>query len=271
LLENVFVARLRALGLETHPAAFPARRDHRPLRGTVAIGADRLTKTFGAFRAVHDVSMQVRHGEVYGLLGANGAGKTTTIKMLCGLLDPTSGSVQLAGERSSLRSSEVRQRIGYMSQRFSLYEALTVDQNIQFFGGIYGLAPEQLAKRRDMVLDMAGLRGRERARAATLSAGWRQRLALGCAILHEPRIVFLDEPTSGLDPLGRVLVRELIDELRENYTICIVTHSMQQAARVSQRTAYFHLGKLIEVGDTDDIFTNPRHKLTEDYITGRFG
>ena len=168
-----------------------------------AIEVKRLTRRFGDFVAVNDVSFDVKAGEIFGFLGSNGAGKSTTIRMLCGLLRPTSGTATVGGIDVGRDPEGVKRRIGYMSQRFSLYEALTVDQNIAFFGGVYGLEGDRLAARRAMVLEMAGLQGRENTLPGDLSGGWRQRLALGCAILHEPSIVFLDEPTGGVDPLSR--------------------------------------------------------------------
>jgi ABC-2 type transport system ATP-binding protein len=168
-----------------------------------AIEVRHLSRRFGSFVAVNDISFDVRAGEIFGFLGSNGAGKSTTIRMLCGLLRPTSGTAIVGGIDVNADPEGVKRRIGYMSQRFSLYEKLTVDQNITFFGGIYGLAGDRLVARRGFVLDMAGLRGRENTLTGALSAGWRQRLALGCAILHEPPIVFLDEPTGGVDPLSR--------------------------------------------------------------------
>ncbi|MET0214260.1 MAG: ABC transporter ATP-binding protein, partial [Vicinamibacterales bacterium] len=177
-----------------------------------AIEVRGLTRRFGAFVAVSDLTFDVRQGEVFGFLGSNGAGKSTTIRMLCGLLRPTAGTARVGGIDVGRDPEAVKQRIGYMSQRFSLYEKLTVDQNIAFFGGIYGLSAERLAARRAFVLDMAGLGGRESTLTHDLSAGWRQRLSLGCAILHEPPIVFLDEPTSGVDPLSRRRFWRLIKE-----------------------------------------------------------
>src|SRR4026209_1557114 len=168
-----------------------------------AITVKNLTRRFGEFVAVNDVSFEVGEGEIFGFLGANGAGKSTTIRMLCGLLRPTSGTAMVGGVDVSKDPEAVKLRIGYMSQRFSLDEALTVDQNIRFFGGIYGLEGARYAERRRFALEMAGLTGRENALTRDLAGGWRQRLALGCAILHEPPIVFLDEPTRGGDPHSR--------------------------------------------------------------------
>jgi ABC-2 type transport system ATP-binding protein len=178
-----------------------------------AIEVRGLTKRFGAFVAVDNLSFGVRRGEILGFLGSNGAGKSTTIRMLCGLLEPTSGTATVDGIDVTRDPERVKQRIGYMSQRFSLYELLTVDQNIAFWGGIYGLTGAASAARRDFVIDMAGLAGREATLARDLPGGWRQRLALGCAILHEPPILFLDEPTGGVDPLARRQFWRLIDTL----------------------------------------------------------
>src|SRR5262245_34945729 len=169
----------------------------------VAIHVEHLTRRFGAFVAVDDVSFDVKRGEVFGFLGSNGAGKSTTIRMLCGLLTPTSGRASIDGIDVGADPEGVKHHIGYMSQRFSLYELLTVDQNIRFYAGLYGLEGERLERRRRFALDIAGLAGRENERARNLSGGWKQRLALGCALLHEPPIVFLDEPTGGVDPVSR--------------------------------------------------------------------
>jgi len=213
-----------------------------------AIAVRDLTRRFGRFVAVDHVSFDVRQGEIFGFLGANGAGKSTTIRMLCGLLKPTSGSATVGGIDVGRDPEGVKRRIGYMSQRFSLYELLTVEQNIRFFGGLYGLDDERIARRRDFVLDMAGLRGRERTLARDLAGGWRQRLALGCAILHEPAIVFLDEPTGGVDPVSRRRFWRLIEELaRSGVTILVTTHNLDEAEH-SHRLAIIHAGRLAAIG-----------------------
>jgi ABC-2 type transport system ATP-binding protein len=207
-----------------------------------------LTRRFGAFVAVSDLTFDVRQGEIFGFLGSNGAGKSTTIRMLCGLLRPTAGTARVGGIDVGRDPEAVKQRIGYMSQRFSLYEKLTVDQNINFFGGIYGLSDERLAARRAFVLDMAGLGGRESTLTHDLSAGWRQRLSLGCAILHEPPIVFLDEPTSGVDPLSRRRFWRLIKELaRGGTTVLVTTHYLDEAEHCD-RIAIIHAGRLAALG-----------------------
>ena len=196
MLENTFVARLRAMGQELHAPPFPGRHPHRNLKGEIAIGAENLTKRFGAFTAVHNVNLNVRYGEVYGLLGANGAGKTTTIKMLCGLLDPTTGTPQLAGQQGAIRSASVRELVGYMSQKFSLYDDLSIDENLDFFAGVYGVPANEIVEKKKWVLDFSGLAGKEQQITGSLPGGWKQRVAFGAATMHEPGVLFLDEPTS---------------------------------------------------------------------------
>ena len=218
-----------------------------------AIVVDNLTKTFGDCVAVDPVSFDVRKGEVFGFLGSNGAGKSTTIRMLCGLLKPTSGTAHVGGIEVGRDPEGVKRRIGYMSQRFSLYEQLTVDQNIRFFGGIYGLDGATMERRRAFVLDMAGLHGREQTKAADLAGGWRQRLALGCAILHEPPIVFLDEPTGGVDPVSRRQFWTLIDQLAESgITVLVTTHYLDEAEHC-HRIAIIHAGRLAALGSTTEL------------------
>jgi ABC-2 type transport system ATP-binding protein len=218
-----------------------------------AIEVRHLSRRFGSFVAVDDLSFDVRQGEIFGFLGSNGAGKSTTIRMLCGLLQPSSGSATVGGVDVTRDPEGVKQRIGYMSQRFSLYELLTVDQNIRFFGGIYGLDARRLAARREFVVDMAGLRGREHTLARDLSGGWRQRLALGCAILHEPSILFLDEPTGGVDPLSRRQFWRLIDTLSsQGVTVLVTTHYLDEAERC-HRVALIHAGRLAALGTTTEV------------------
>jgi ABC-2 type transport system ATP-binding protein len=218
-----------------------------------AIEVRNLTRRFGGFVAVDDVSFEVRTCEIFGFLGSNGAGKSTTIRMLCGLLRPTSGTAIVGGLDVNHDPEGVKRRIGYMSQRFSLYEKLTVDQNITFFGGIYGLAADRFAARRDFVLDMAGLRGRERTLTGALSGGWRQRLALGCAILHEPPIVFLDEPTGGVDPLSRRQFWRLIEELaRGGVAVLVTTHYLDEAEHC-HRVAIIQAGRLAAHGTVNEL------------------
>jgi ABC-2 type transport system ATP-binding protein len=218
-----------------------------------AIEVQHLTRRFGAFTAVDDLSFAVRQGEIFGFLGSNGAGKSTTIRMLCGLLRPSSGSARVGGIDVGRQPEAVKQRIGSMSQRFSLYELLTVDQNITFFGGIYGLAGDRLEERRAAILDMAGLRGRESTLTGALSGGWRQRLGLGCAILHQPPIVFLDEPTGGVDPLSRRRFWRLIDDLaRRGTTVLVTTHYLDEAENC-HRIAIIHAGRLAALGTVPEL------------------
>jgi ABC-2 type transport system ATP-binding protein len=218
-----------------------------------AISVVDLTRRFGDFVAVDHLTFEVKTGEIFGFLGSNGAGKSTTIRMLCGLLKPTSGTATVSGLDVGRDPEGVKRRIGYMSQRFSLYEQLTVDQNIRFFAGLYGLDGERFAARRGFVLDMAGLRGRERTRAIDLAGGWRQRLALGCAILHEPPIVFLDEPTGGVDPLSRRQFWSLIDSLSASgVTVLVTTHYLDEAEHC-HRVAIIDAGRMAALGTTHEL------------------
>ncbi len=218
-----------------------------------AIEVRSLTRTFGQFLAVDRVSFDVAAGEIFGFLGSNGAGKSTTIRMLCGLLQPTAGTARVGGIDVQRDPEGVKRRIGYMSQRFSLYELLTVDQNIRFWGGIYGLTGTRIESRRRFVLEMAGLEGRETTLARDLSGGWRQRLALGCAILHEPPILFLDEPTGGVDPLARRQFWRLIDDLSQaGVTVLVTTHYLDEAERC-HRVALIHAGALAAIGTIAEV------------------
>jgi ABC-2 type transport system ATP-binding protein len=223
------------------------------VNGGTSIEVRDLSKRFGDFVAVNRVSFDVRAGEIFGFLGSNGAGKSTTIRMLCGLLKPTSGTATVGGIDVGRDPEGVKRRIGYMSQRFSLYESLTVDENIRFFGGVYGLDRDRLAARRDFVLDMAGLRGRESTLTRALSGGWRQRLALGCAILHEPPIVFLDEPTGGVDPLSRRRFWRLIDGLSQaGVAVLVTTHYLDEAEHC-HRIAIIQAGTLAALGTVSEL------------------
>ena len=212
-----------------------------------------LTRRFGDFVAVDRVSFDVGQGEIFGFLGSNGAGKSTTIRMLCGLLKPTSGSALVGGIDVGRDPEGVKGRIGYMSQRFSLYELLTVEENITFFGGLYGLDDEAIVSRRNFVLDMAGLRGRERTLTQDLAGGWRQRLALGCAILHEPPILFLDEPTGGVDPVSRRQFWALINQLSQRgVTIFVTTHYLDEAEHC-HRLALMQAGRIAALGTVREL------------------
>jgi ABC-2 type transport system ATP-binding protein len=218
-----------------------------------AIESIELTKQFDSFVAVDRVSFAVDRGEIFGFLGPNGAGKTTTIRMLLGLLAPTSGRAMVLGLDIVHQTAQIRQRIGYMSQRFSLYDDLTVSENLSFFGGIYGVKNKRFRERQGYVLEMAGLQGRERELAKNLSGGWRQRLALGCAIIHEPEILFLDEPTAGVDPISRRDFWELLYALsEEGRTIFVTTHYMDEAEHC-HRLAFIQRGQLVAIGSPDVI------------------
>jgi ABC-2 type transport system ATP-binding protein len=213
-----------------------------------AVETDALVKAFGPFIAVDHVSLQVSKGEIFGFLGPNGAGKSTTIRMLCGLLTPTSGRALVKGLDVAVKPEEVRKNIGYMSQKFSLYDDLTVEQNIDFFAGMYGVPRGLRPARKQYVLEMANLTERHSAMTATLSGGWKQRLALGCAILHDPPILFLDEPTSGVDPIARGAFWDLIREMaRTDHTIFVSTHYMDEA-EYCHRLALMHQGRVIALG-----------------------
>ena len=207
--------------------------------------ADGLTRAFGAFVAVDHASFEVAKGEVFGFLGPNGAGKTTTIKMLAGLLAPTSGRGSVAGFDMATQPDEIKQSIGYMSQLFSLYGDLTVEENITFFAGLYGVPRSRRTQRRDWVLEMAGLAGQRRRITGELSLGWKQRLALGTAVLHEPPVLFLDEPTSGVDPLSRRSFWDLIYALADGGTTVFVTTHYMEEAEYCHRLALMNRGKLV--------------------------
>ncbi len=213
-----------------------------------AVETDTLVKTFGAFTAVDRVSLRVGKGEIFGFLGPNGAGKSTTIRILCGLLTPTSGRASVGGLDVAREAEAIRRNIGYMSQKFSLYGDLTVEENIRFFSGIYGVPKSLRAERKEFVLKMAGLEERRSTMTSLLSGGWKQRLALGCAILHDPPILFLDEPTSGVDPIARRAFWDLIYELSAaGRTIFVSTHYMEEA-EYCHRLALMYRGRVIALG-----------------------
>lgn len=207
-----------------------------------------LSRKFDDFVAVDRISLDVRKGEIFGFLGPNGAGKSTTIRMLCGILEPSGGSGTVAGFDIVRESEEIKKNIGYMSQKFSLYEDLTVEENINFYSGIYRIPAEKKRERKEWVIGMAGLSEHRGSRTATLSVGWKQRLALGCAILHEPPIVFLDEPTSGVDPISRRNFWDLIYRLaEEGVTLFVTTHYMEEA-EYCDRLGLIYRGELVAVG-----------------------
>ena len=206
-----------------------------------------LTKKFGDFTAVDNVSFSVQPGEVFGWLGPNGAGKTTTIRMLLGLMQPTSGSTHVLGLNSATQTKEMHAVVGYMSQLFTLYNDLTAAENIRFYGMIYGLSNSELKLRQAEIIHMAGLEGRERVVTGALSGGWKQRLALGCAIVHRPKVVFLDEPTAGVDPISRREFWTLIyDMAKDGVTVLVTTHYMDEA-ELCQRVGFITQGRLVAI------------------------
>jgi len=216
--------------------------------GEATVQVKELVKRFGDFTAVDRVSFEAHAGEIFGFLGPNGAGKSTVIRILCGLLRPTSGEARVAGLDVTHKPEEVRQKIGYMSQKFSLYNDLRVIENIRFFGGMYSVPEKELAGRAAWALEMAGLTGRQQALTGTLAAGWKQRLALGCALLHRPPILFLDEPTSGVDPISRREFWELIQQLAsEGVTVFVTTHYMDEA-EYCHRLVLIYQGRLVASG-----------------------
>ena len=226
------------------------------LPDSIAVKIDNLTKRFGDFVAVDQVSISVRQGEIFGFLGPNGAGKSTTIRILCGLMAPTSGKATVAGFDVATQSEDIKKSIGYMSQKFSLYDDLSVEENIEFFGGVYGVTPAKLAEREEYVLEMAGLTDRRKTTTRLLAGGMKQRLALGCAILHEPPILFLDEPTSGVDPIARRSFWELIYQLSDaGHTIFVTTHYMDEA-EYCHRIALMYGGRVIALGSPDELKTS---------------
>jgi ABC-2 type transport system ATP-binding protein len=215
--------------------------------------AENLVKRFGSFVAVDRVSFHVSRGEVLGFLGPNGAGKSTIIRILCGLLRPSSGRALVTGIDVARDPEGVREHIGYMSQKFSLYRDLSVEENLRFFGGIYRVAKHELAERMRFAIDMAGLGGREKALVSMLAAGWQQRLALGCAVLHRPPILFLDEPTSGVEPTSRRRFWDLIHSLAaDGVSVLVSTHHMDEA-EYCHRAALINQGRLIAIGSPDEL------------------
>jgi ABC-2 type transport system ATP-binding protein len=263
-LENAFVKALRDMGGEIYAPPFPFRgAPHARDVEAPAIRAARLTKRFGAFEAVRGVDVRVGYGEIYGLLGANGAGKTTTIKMLCGLLEPTAGEVALAGSAGSLRSSDVRRRVGYMSQKFSLYDDLTISENLDFFAGVYGVPRGERAEKKRWVLSLAGLERRGDLMTAALPGGWKQRVAFGAAVMHEPEVLFLDEPTSGVDPLARRALWKMINRLADRGVAVLVTTHYLEEAEQCNRLGFMVAGEVVAEGTPSGIKAAQGGRLLE--------
>ena len=218
-----------------------------------AVAVENLEKRFGDFQAVNKVSFQVKRGEIFGFLGPNGAGKSTTIRMLCGILAPTAGKATVIGFDVFREAEQIKSHIGYMSQKFSLYEDLTVEENIDFYSGIYRIPKEDKKARKDWVIKMSGLEEHRNSLTAILPGGWRQRLALGCALLHKPPVIFLDEPTSGVDPISRRNFWDLIYQLAaEGVTVFVTTHYMDEA-EYCDRLAMIYRGELVAIGTPDEL------------------
>lgn len=214
----------------------------------IAFETEGLTKKFRDHLAVNNVSFHINTGEIFGFLGPNGSGKSTTIRMLCGILTPTSGTGRVLGYDIYTESEEIKQHIGYMSQKFSLYEELTVNENLEFYAGIYGLKKDQTAKRKKEIIELASLEGRENFQARMLSGGWKQRLALGCALIHQPPLLFLDEPTAGVDPVSRRIFWEIIRYLaQKGVTVFVTTHYMDEA-ELCDTIGFIHNGNLAAFG-----------------------
>jgi len=269
-MENVFVMRLRELGLvEPQPVPFPHIRTRQPTAGSlynlegstdiamqqsdIAIKAQNLTKNFKDFCAVDNAVLEIKYGEIYGLLGANGAGKTTTIKMLCGLMAPTTGTISLAGQSKDLRSRDIRKRIGYMSQKFTLYDGLTVAENLQFYAAIYEIPLKLRQQQIDWVTQVCELEDILKSVVGRLPLGWKQRIAFGAAVMHEPDIIFLDEPTAGVDPLARRQLWTLIREFALNKAAILVTTHYLDEAEYCNRLAFMADSKIVTQGSPREI------------------
>lgn len=247
-----------------------------------AIEVKKLTKKFGSFKAVDDISFEVPQGKIFGFLGPNGSGKSTTIRMLCGVLTPTDGTAYVLGYDVKKDAEKIKQSIGYMSQRFSLYEDLTVSENLDFYAGVYGLNKKDREERKKGIIAMAGLNGREKNITKNLSGGWKQRLALGCALIHRPKLLVLDEPTAGVDPVSRRIFWEMIYTLaKQGITILVTTHYMDEAASCDQLSFIFN-GKIMasgapreliekeQVSNLEDVFIKYVEKSTNQKIETSF-
>ncbi|WP_315790016.1 ATP-binding cassette domain-containing protein [Fischerella sp. JS2] len=283
-LENVFVTRLRQQGSAPQFFAFPRSRGGNRKHGgqggqgrisalsspsplssasPLAISARNLSRVFGKFQAVKSVNVEVRYGEIFGLLGANGAGKTTTIKMLCGLLEPSGGEISLGGETGNLRSAQLRRRIGYMSQKFTLYDDLTILENLEFYSGVYGVPRKLRREKIDWVIATCGLKGQENMLTGQLPGGWKQRVAFGASVMHEPDILFLDEPTSGVDPLARRQFWKLINDFAHNGTAILVTTHYLEEAEQCNRMSFMVAGETVAEGSPSSIKASQPGQLIE--------
>ncbi len=258
-LENVFVTRLRQQGSDPPFIPLPTatgveiQNSKFKIQNGVAIGARNLHKSFSSFHAVKGVDLEIHYGEIYGLLGANGAGKTTTIKILCGLLPPSRGEISLAGQTQNLDSSDLRRRIGYMSQKFTLYDDLSVVENLEFYCGVYEVPSRLRQQKIDWVLEICGLVGQEKMMTGRLPGGWKQRVAFGASVMHEPEILFLDEPTSGVDPLARRQFWRLINDLSQRGTAVLVTTHYLEEAEQCNRMGFMVAGELVMQGSPSEI------------------
>ena len=287
-LENVFVTRLRQKGSapaflsfprsrggnkgreieeqvnrEKNYPQFPIPNSQSPSSDQIAIYAHNLNRIFGNFQAVKNVNVEVRYGEIFGLLGANGAGKTTTIKMLCGLLAASGGEISLGGETGNLRSTDLRRRIGYMSQKFTLYDDLTILQNLEFYSGIYSVPRKLRREKIDWVIATCGLEGQEQMLTGQLPGGWKQRVAFGASVMHEPDILFLDEPTSGVDPLARRQFWKLINDFARNGTAILVTTHYLEEAEQCNRMSFMVAGEIAAEGSPSSIKASQPGQLIE--------
>lgn len=230
-----------------------------------------LTKIFGDHVAVNSISFDVTGGEIFGFLGSNGSGKSTTIRMICGILTPSSGTGTVLGFDIYSEAEKIKQNIGYMSQKFSLYEELTVDENLNFYAGIYGLNSDQTRERKAEIIELAGLEGRENFQAKMLSGGWKQRLALGCALIHRPKLLFLDEPTAGVDPVARRIFWEIIKYLaKSGITVFVTTHYMDEA-ELCDTIGFIHNGRLTAYGTPEQLKEKHGHKTLEDVFISFVG
>jgi len=262
-LENVFVSELKSgHGQKGEEKQFQFKKREQKT-GAIAIGADDIAIRFGDFQAVKSVSLQVGYGEIFGLLGANGAGKTTTIKMLCGLLTPTHGTMTLAGAKSDLRSSALRKRIGYMSQKFTLYDDLSIIENLEFYCGVYEVPRRDREEKMHWVLQTCGLEGQENLLTRSLPGGWKQRLSFGASVMHQPEILFLDEPTSGVDPLARRQLWRLIRQFARNGTAVLVTTHFLEEAEHCQKLAFMVAGEIVAQGTPSEIKASQPGKLIQ--------
>ncbi len=261
-LENAFVGQLRKMR-GVHPVPHFPKPSPPLTRKEVVIGAKDLNKKFGAFQAVKNFQLEIRNGEIYGLVGANGAGKTTAIKIICGLLDPTSGSVTLLGKSKGLRAAAVRSRIGYMSQKFALYDDLTIGENLDFYARLYGVDESVREERKKWVLELAELSEEAGMLTRSLPGGWKQRVAFGAAVMHEPEAIFLDEPTSGVDPLARRAMWRMINELADRGAgILVVTHYLEEAEQCN-RLGFMVAGEIIAQGSPSQVKANMKGSLYE--------